>query len=1125
MLHLTTSHRAPALAARLAEVLQQAPADPLSAEWIAVPSEGMRRWLALELARHLGATSPEAGDGVAANITRAFPGSLRSQILAAGRASGEADPWEVERLAWTVLDVLHRDREDPVLAPLADASAGASVYRRSRRIADLFDRYHLHRPAMVRAWNDGQDLDGVGNALGPTARWQAHVWRLVRAQLTVPSPPERLPGLLDALRADDLDLDLPSRLTLFGASVLPGGAAFVEVATAVAAHRDVHLFLLDPSPSASARIASVAASRDRPRHRLRAEDHSADLVANPLLRSWGRPARETALLLADARADGFPAPVVVDRPAGETSATVLGRVQAAVTSAWQPEPGGARAGDSSVQFHATHGLARQVEVLRDALLHLLADDPTLTEDDILVLCPALDRMGPYIEAGFGPSARSGAASDWGRAVPSLRYRVADRSARDRNPVVAGLEATLDLVVDRFDGPAVLDFLAHPAVRARHRFSDEDLSRLADWVEDANIRWGLDVDHRAVHGVDPAIIANTWAAGLDRLLLGAAVAGDDTGFSLGDVVPLGIESDDVGLAGRLAELLGALGTLAARVGGVAPLAEWLDLLAETAGRVLAPVDGETWQQDAVLRAISEIADDASGPDGPTDTPLRFVDLRRLISDRLAERAGRPDFFRGGVTVARPDTLRSVPYRVVALLGMDQTAFGSTPLSSDDLVGAAPVVGDSDQRSDARHALLDAVLAAGDHLVVVREGHDLRTNQEVPPAVVVAELMEAVEAAGGAVNEIVHPRQAFDERSFMPEGLGPGGPWSFDEDGRKGAVARRARGVAAAPFLAAPLAPEPSSVIELADIRSALEHPIQFFCTRRLGIVLPRREETFPTRLPIEVIALDHWKIGDRLLATAVAGGDHDRWEALERAKGTLPPGVLGIEKAAQTRERVDGLHQEIQRLGVRPGEGQVVPVDVELPDGTRIVGAVDDRLGSPEPGPARMGFGRTKPKHHLITWVDVMALVASDPTVPWRGVTVFCDGDKEPDPVDLLPKADPTDVEGRRPAAVSALEVAVDWYRRALTEPLPYFPVLSPAVHLGNDERRMWPAADYGQGELTDRYIAMVFGHLDYRDVLELPARPDDPPGAGERVQRLADYLWDAVDATVGDRPPPEEDDP
>ena len=196
----------------------------------------MRTWLWLELARHLG-SAPGHDDGVAANLTSAFPGTLRTRVLAAGRGDDEGDPWAVERLVWTVLAVLtdghdpdEPDDTDPLVQRFGAERLG---YAQARRIADLFDRYHLHRPQLVRRWAAGDDVDAVGNPLAHQHRWQPHVWRQVRERIGRPSPPEVLPPLLAELRAGTLEVDLPERLSLFGLPVLPGGSGFVELAEAV----------------------------------------------------------------------------------------------------------------------------------------------------------------------------------------------------------------------------------------------------------------------------------------------------------------------------------------------------------------------------------------------------------------------------------------------------------------------------------------------------------------------------------------------------------------------------------------------------------------------------------------------------------------------------------------------------------------------------------------------------------------------------------------------------------------------------------------------------------------------------------------------------------------------------
>ena len=191
------------------------------------------------------------------------------------------------------------------LAALEGQREGASLYAKGRRIADLFDRYHLHRPHMVRQWAQNHLVDGAGRALDDHSLWQARLWRQIRARIDEPSPPERLPTVLQRLHAGEALLDLPPRLVLFGFTLLPAGA-FLDVARAVAASREVYVFMLEPTHYDSERL---LLANPRPRDgtvRLRSNDATASLVDHPLLRSWGRLHRETALQLADVQAEGLP---------------------------------------------------------------------------------------------------------------------------------------------------------------------------------------------------------------------------------------------------------------------------------------------------------------------------------------------------------------------------------------------------------------------------------------------------------------------------------------------------------------------------------------------------------------------------------------------------------------------------------------------------------------------------------------------------------------------------------------------------------------------------------------------------------------------------------------------------
>ena len=192
------------------------------------------------------------------------------------------------------------------------------------------------------------------------------------------------------------------------------------------------------------------------------------------------------------------------------------------------------------------------------LLGLLDDDPTLEPRDIVVLCPDIETYAPLIAATFGLDTGAKPAGR-GRLGPTRasghrpRVRLADRSLRRVNPLLSVLDRLLDLAEGRLPASALLDLAASPPVARRFGLSADDLERTAELVGASGVRWGLDAAHRARYGLGH-LGQNTWAAGLDRMLLGVSM--DSHGeYFIKTALPLDdVDSSDVDLVGRIAELL-------------------------------------------------------------------------------------------------------------------------------------------------------------------------------------------------------------------------------------------------------------------------------------------------------------------------------------------------------------------------------------------------------------------------------------------------------------------------------------------------------------------------------------------------------------------------------------------
>ncbi|MEP6697130.1 MAG: exodeoxyribonuclease V subunit gamma [Pseudonocardiales bacterium] len=975
------SERADALVDGLGELLRDRPEDPFAVEVVAVPAKGIERWLSQRLSHVLGAQDGR-GDGVCANVAFPQPSSLvAAAVSAAAGISADDDPWETGRVLWALLEVIDECSGEAWCSTLAGhlGIGDFATHRRGRRlataqhIAALYDSYGAHRPAMLRNWLQGTDSDGVGGNLAPDLTWQAELWRRLRARIGEPSPAEHLPPACQQL-TDQPDLvDLPPRLSLFGPTRLT--TAQLEVLAALAERRDVHLWLPHPSPGLWDRITTLPRQERRV---LRRNDPTADAPRNPLLSSLGRDARELQLQLSTVGNHKDHRYPLADRPA-----TLLGSLQRVLQEDGDtPDRPLVERDDRSLQVHACHGPARQVEVLREVLVGLLAADPTLEPRDILVMCPDIEDYAPLISAAFGLD-----DDEPGEAHPGhrLRVRLADRSLRQTNPLLATLASLLELAGARVTASQVLDLASHQPVRRRFRFSDDDFERLQEWVAKSGVRWGLDATHRAAFGLD-RFPQNTWQAGLDRVLLGVAMDEEELRW-LGLALPLDdVDSSDIDLAGRLAEFVDRLTEVLDGMAGERRLADWLGTLTGALDRLTATREADAWQSAQAHRELAQVATDAG--ERAHSTMLALADVHALLAARLHGRPTRANFRTGSLTMCSMVPMRSVPHRVVCLLGMDDGTFPRrSGVDGDDVLARDPCVGERDPRSEDRQLLLDGILAARDHLVILYTGADPRTNARRPPAVPVGEILDAADATMRMPvrDRIVvrHPLQPFDARNFTDGALGAHGPFSFDKHALRG-VQRAARPrEATGPFLPEPLPPPAdSNEVSLDDLVYFLEQPVRAFLRQRLGVTLSRDEDDLVDGLSVDLDNLEKWAIGDRLLKSCLTGADLTAATHAEWLRGTLPPRELG-------KRIVEGVAGQVQPLltagaPLRQTEARAIDVAVDLGGGRHLTGTVGSVHGDDI---VRIEYSKLSAKHRLRAWAQLLALSAARPETPWQAVTI------------------------------------------------------------------------------------------------------------------------------------------
>ena len=1025
VLHLHRAPRTDQLADALGELLALPPADPFATDVVVVPAKGVERWLSQRLSHRLGA-APGRGDGVCAGVEFRSPWSLFADVT----GTRDEDPWSPDVLVWPLLAAIDDCLEEPWAATLArhvghglDGEEGdlrrGRRFSVARRLARLFASYAVQRPSLVDDWAAGRDTDGCGGAVPDDLAWQPRLWRRLAERVDAPPPHERQAATIERLRTDPGSFELPGRLSLFGHTRLP--CTEVALLAALGEHRDVHLWLPHPSDALWEALRPLAAAGAVPRD----ADRSHDVAGHPLLATLGRDVRELQRTLATVEADDA-AGAGARAPADD----LLGWLQADLranavgdASARTLDPL-----DRSVQVHACHGPARQVEVLREVLLGLLADDPTLEPRDVLVMCPDIETYAPLIAAGFGLAEVVG---DDGHPAHRLRVRLADRALDSTNPLLAVATRLLDLAGGRAGVGDVLDLAHSEPVRRRFGFRDDDLDQLADWAREAGIRWAFDAEHRADFGLQD-YVANTWEFGLDRLLSGVAMS-DDARTWLGRTLPLDdVGSGDIELVGRLTEFVHRLREVTDRLVGERPLEEWLDALEDGVARLTSVPSTEAWQTGQVARELGRVRQ-AAGVTAVGE--LRLPDVRAMLADRLAGRPTRANFRTGTLTVCTMVPMRSVPHRVVALLGLDDGVFPRVgSVDGDDLLARTPLTGERDARTEDRQLFLDAITAATETLVVTFTGANEYSGQHRPPAVPLGELLDTLDltattADGGRVSEAVtvhHPLQPFDRRNLEPGRLVPRVPFSFDRAALSGARAALGDRAPAPPLLTGPLPPPGPDDVSLDDLLDFFKSPVRGFFRQRLDLALPRDDEPLDDGLPVEIDSLAQWAVGDRVLHDLLRGLSPDQVRQQEWRRAQLPPGQLGWRLLSDIVGKAEPLAREALALRTRPATS--VEVDVDLGHGRRLRGTVPDVYGDRL---VPVSYSRLGATHRLQSWIRLLALASTDEDRAWTAHTLGRPTNGRSRAAYSLSQLGPLDH-----TAVEILRDLVALRDRGLTEPLP-----------------------------------------------------------------------------------------
>ncbi len=449
--------------------------DVFAPQVVVVPTIGVRSWLTPLLATSLGATDSR-NDGIFANVNVQYVGYLQRMLRQA--AGLDSDPWERNRVNLATLQALDGFSETVRLEKKYNGRLNAA-----RILAERFDRYATRRPELIRSWHRG--VAALGDLSVEKYHWQFELWKRVRDIVGAPPWPVLNAELCERLRAGEKVLGIPDRLMIAGfESISPSNMEIIDALSTVI---DVEMIFVHQSPYLRGKwneMASVVAPNPA---ELPLPSNFTPLAASPfrLPPSWMQSSFDLELLLA---AYGVRGEYTTTSVQGEGS-SLLRELQHGISGA-PVDVSTEQPLDLSVQIHRAHNLARQVEVLHDALLHAFSEDKELQPHDVVVLCADIQSAAPILEAVFDKTV----VSKTGRGF-KLPLVVADRTLKDINDGADLASNLLSLVTSRFDLESFMLVATSPLIMKNFSVSASDVAVWGRHLENARLRWGLDAEHR------------------------------------------------------------------------------------------------------------------------------------------------------------------------------------------------------------------------------------------------------------------------------------------------------------------------------------------------------------------------------------------------------------------------------------------------------------------------------------------------------------------------------------------------------------------------------------------------------------------------------------------------------
>jgi exodeoxyribonuclease V gamma subunit len=752
-LYLKVSNSLSQLSISLCNDLKTENTSVFTPHYLITQTEGMNNWLKLQMAAQM---------GIAANYRFLKPNDLITHIhhLLIGNS---AVPLSPENQNWLLFKLLAQpefiNRFNHVANYYNHTAADNEIKRMAlaQKIADLFDQYQIYRPQLIQSWNaEKQALAEGTQPLDTLHDWQKYLWIKAKQLSNNKLIDKTLIGdaIFDALAKPLLQQKLKQSLPsvhLFGLSITTD--YHLNLFYQIAQYVDITFHIINPAPE-------VYWFEDKSEKQLaiaRNKSFKNDIQnqGNTLLTNWGGIIKDTfsllfknEYLLNAYQTVGTQEPIVH---------TLLHKIQLDIFFNAAPDEqqpiSYSDIHDGSVSINACYTPVREVEVLYNYLVRMVDSRKTeaFSPRDIVVMVSDIDAYAPYIKAVFE------------NAPYKFPFTIADESFLGEDTLSSALKAILLLHSANFTAEAVMQLLNHTYIRKRVGVSDVSLIRRV--VGEANISFGIEGN-----------LANetmfvSWKYGLQRIIYGICMGNEEEYCDLQpSIYPLDrVEGDDALTLIRFCHFVQVLIDSIAQRNKNKDLQAWIAYIEQVLRNLVFEPSEEPNEDYQMLE--KQLNKYAQLRDIVTEN-LSYEVFSFSFLSSLGSTTKASTFVTGGITFCSLIPMRSIPFKVVALLGLNFDKFPRKEKTVSFSLIDKKITGDRNVKENDKHLFLETLLSAQQYLYISYIGQSVKDNTTIPPSALIDELLDYIQNACKQDNIEVkkmvtkHPLHSFSKQYDVP-----------------------------------------------------------------------------------------------------------------------------------------------------------------------------------------------------------------------------------------------------------------------------------------------------------------------------------------------------------------------